>query len=185
MTITREEAKEYLDQRVRVKLGGKWEVGLLRAVTPKDVLILASHSGVETLIPVADVKAIEDGRYTCMICLNLVNRLFHDIRCADCEREYAATLPPPREICEDCGTEGAVRSPLVDKWLCPQCHAKAGTLSGLPAEARVLNHSSRTADCRTKGVDDPAHGPWRRAKSSYVCGSCYGKFYKRPATFQG
>lgn len=171
-----------------VRMGRESVFGLLRAVTPTDRLVVSSERGVETLIELSDAKSIEDARHKCSVCGALVNRIFGDPeeqRCADCERAYAARQPLPSEQCEedpDC-TERAFYSPLAKKFRCAQHHAKAGTLTGIGAEARVL-HESRTAICRSDDIDSLRHD-WKRSKSSFHCRLCYVKVFTKPAGYRG
>lgn len=58
MSTTRDEATAWVGMRVRAKYGLRGgEVGVLRAVTPSGMLILADGYGMETLVPVEDVRS--------------------------------------------------------------------------------------------------------------------------------
>lgn len=184
MPVTREDAQPLLGYRVKAKIGQDFTVGTLRAITPSERLIIASERGLETLVLLEDVSRLEDARETCSKCGRQVNRVFSDEgRCADCERVYAGTQPAPRETCEICGAQGAVYSPKIKKFGCPQCLAKAGALTGIGAEVRAMTHSSRVAECRSDDVDSLRHD-WKRSKSSYHCKLCYTKTFTKPAGYR-
>lgn len=60
----------------------------------------------------------------CVHCGGECRRTFTDGRCAECERVYARTLPPPAEACERSGCDSgraAVYFPGLKLWLCPAC----------------------------------------------------------------
>ena len=178
--MTPDEAKAYVDTRVRVYWGGTPKVALLRAVTPKEMLILASAGGMETLVPLSDVRSIEDARFACTKCGSLVNRVFGETeesagRCAVCTRVWAAQQPKPRETCPDCGVPGAVYSPKFKVWRCPQCHAKNGSFTGSTVEMHVLTQ----APCKTADKDSPLHD-WKQFKSQWVCRACEVKVFGKP-----
>lgn len=180
--ITRAEAEALVDTRVAIEWGGKPAVALLRAVTPKDVLIIAGAGGMETLVPLSDVQSIEDARYTCKRCGDRVNRVFGRTEesaglCADCTRDWAAQQPAPRETCPDCGQLGAVYSPKFKVWRCPQCHARAGSFTGSTVEARALTQPV----CKTADKDSDLHD-WKRFKSQWVCRLCEVKVFGKPAS---
>lgn len=184
MMITREDAEPLIGYRVSARIGQYDTIGVLRAVTPTDRLIIADDRGMETLAELDDVSGLQDARLACSKCGRQVNRVFSDEgRCADCERVYAGTQPAPREICEICSAEGAVYSPKIKKFGCIQCLAKAGGLTGIGAEARALTHSSRVAVCRSDDIDSLRHD-WKRSKSSYHCKLCYVKTFTKPAGYR-
>lgn len=181
---TRDEAKALLDTRVRVKWGGGPTVALLRAVTPKDYLILAGPGGVETLVELAQVKSLEDARLTCTQCGALVNRTFGEVgeiagACATCYSDWAKRQPVPHETCEepDC-VERAYYSPLAKKFRCAHHHAQFRSGTGLFVEARA--RETLAAECRSADKDSDLHD-WKKMKSQYVCRKCQVKVFGKPA----
>lgn len=169
--------------------------GELRYVTPRDqvVITLDGDNGHETWLPLEDLEAIEDARHKCAACGGLVNRVFPGredsaLLCADCSRERARLLPPPTVACEDCGADGAFRSPKTDAFRCASCHVKADTLSGLGTERRVLEQLEKSdpvlgAVCRGADQDDPRHD-WKQLRTSrWRCRSCHANAYSEPAGF--
>lgn len=185
--VTREDVSALIETRVRIKWGGQPEVALLRAVTPSDIVILAGEGGIETFVPLADVKSVEDARHECKKCKDRVNRVFGRTEesaglCATCTREWAATQPVPREICEKCGVEGAFYSPAAKYFACAQCHAKRGTLTGIGPEARVLQAREHQLDSECKGADtdDLRHRWWHIKGHRYHCKLCPARRFDEP-----
>lgn len=179
MTVTREDAVALTGTRVRVSFGAETSCQLLRAVTPNDVVILAGHTGMETLIPLDEVKSIEDARIECAVCHDRVNKVHGDVgRCAECERAYAATRPVPREYCEQCERPGAVYFPGLKTWMCPECRQKQRGMDYSRLEGRAL--AVANAVCRSADKDSTLH-VWKQFKSQWVCRACETKVFGRPA----
>lgn len=188
--ISREDAEPLVGLRVSAKIGRDATVGILRAVTPTDRLIIAGERGHETLVELNDVSGIKEAQLECDLCHAKVNRRFvvetgvdgEAFACAECTRTWAAKQPRPSETCEDCGGQGAFYSPTGKAWRDAQCHARAGSLDGSSVTARVLTHESREAACRSDDIHSLRH-QWRRTKSSYRCLLCYVAVYEKPAGY--
>lgn len=172
----REAVREKVETRVRVTtLEGDALEGILRALTPADVLVVADPRGRTTPIPLASVRAVDDARYTCSTCGRASNTTYDGARCATCYADWCQKQPAPSETCEVCGQPGAVYSPKHKLWRCRLCHAKDGTFTGSGPELRVL-----TATCRSDDKDSLRHD-WKRVKSQWVCRTCQVKVFGKPA----
>ena len=178
MSVTKDDVRSHLGNKVRVHFAGEFKVGVLRFFTPKDYLVVADHRGDELNLAFEDLKSIEDARTPCACCGTLSNNVFQcdtELRCAECARAWASRQPTPREACSDCGQLGAVYSPKFKVWRCPRCHAKAGSFTGSTVEARVLTQ----APCKTADKDSPLHD-WKQFKSQWVCRACEVKVFGKP-----
>ncbi len=59
----------------------------------------------------------------CKHCGGRCHKTFTDGRCADCERIYARTLPPPKILCEVTGMScfnRATYHPAIKTWRCKE-----------------------------------------------------------------
>lgn len=176
MSDAREAIRAKLRTRVRVTLeGGEALEGVLAAFSPADVLFVADPRGIERKVPLADVAAVDDARYTCSECGKQSNTTYDGDRCADCYRVWAAHDDAPQEICEeaDCATR-AFYSPGAKKFRCAFHHAQFNTLSGQGVEARVLEAS--VAECRSDDVNSLRHD-WKKVKSQWLCKRCKIKHF--------
>lgn len=191
MTL-KEEALLLRGTRVRAEFAtvGALE-GVLRFVTPKDMVVLADSRGFEHSYPLADLVDVRDARFQCAQCGVRVNRVFAGRDdpaelCTSCSRQRAQLLPPPSMACEDCGKAGAFRSPKTNAFRCAPCHVKADTLSGLGAERRVLEQLEKTdpvlgAACRGADQNDQRHDWKQLRKSRWRCRACHANAYQEPA----
>jgi hypothetical protein len=181
----RDEALALRGTRVRALFADSGEelVQVLRFVTPRGNLVFANQVGRQTVRPLEDCIWIEAAQHVCPSCGAHVNYVFPGREdetelCADCSRRRAAQLPPPTMVCEACGRDGAVRSPVTDAWRCMPCHAKHGTASGLAVERRAA--AALSADCHGADTEDPRHD-WHKVNGKrYHCRACGARRFTEP-----
>lgn len=181
MSVTQDEVRAFTGQRVRVKFGGEEKFLRMIALTPNDTVILADARGHELLLPLDDLKTIEDARIKCRECGALVNVIHGGDaqRCADCERAFAATQPVPNEQCEEEGCDKrAFYSPAAKKFRCAQHHAKYNTLSGAFAESRVMQQEA--SECKGTDTADPRHRWFHIKGHRWHCKNCPARRYDDP-----
>lgn len=182
--LTTDEARAHVGHAVLVDVrDGPVLYRVLTSITPHAELVLADERGHTTFVTLGDVLSVEDGRVPCHVCGALVNRVFLNEgdtaqRCATCSRAHARTLPPPKELCETCGVEGAFYSPRNKRFGCASCHAKADALTGLGVERRVLE--AAVAACKGADTEDARHR-WVHIKGRrWHCKHCPARRFTDP-----
>lgn len=159
-----------------VKVGE--EVGVLSGIRQDGSLLLRGEGGRERAVTGTPVRV----ELVCRTCDTPVAQKLYDGLCSDCERRRAATLPKPRETCEECGALGAYYSPAAKRFRCANCHARHRSNTGLFAEARTREAIAGDV-CKGQHIDDPRH-QWVQVRGRrFHCRMCKSKTFEAPASF--
>lgn len=175
------QAADLRNKRVLAKLRGDTEAGhwIFRSLTPKGMIVMAGYYGMERFFRPDEIESLNPDPIKCPKC-RIEHQIWREsLRCVDCEREAGFRSSKPSETCETCGELGAFYSPRAKRFGCAQCHAKAGTLTGIGPEARVM---MQAAPCRSDDIHSERH-EWKKLKTSYVCAICKVRTHDKPGSY--